>query len=484
MEPLDIKAFQNRVSDIRNRAWYHPLEKIIGGENLLTGFPDLLAYGWDRWPYANLQYRFGKFPFVPPLAVAIPGSYEEVAGILKLANQHKLVVIPYGLGSGVLGGAIPLGEAITVDMKRLNGLLDIDEISYLATVQAGMNGEIFEAALNRRHLTMGHFPQSLYISSVGGWLSCRSAGQASSRYGKIEDMVVGLKAVLPTGDFVDVRPAPRRAVGPSVKDILVGAEGTLGIIVEATLRILPYPERETVHVIGFPNYAAGLEALRRIMQAELRPAITRLYDENEAKSRIAAYPEYAQNPCIAMLTFNGLKELVEVEERLSLKICKDLGGVQGSPEPAYTWMQHRFESLSAKPIFEGKMMDTIEIAAPWRALPGIYEGMKAACLAVNKDVHFGAHWSHTYTDGACMYVTFILPAPDPVRVATEHKQIWEGCMRACLLVGGSVSHHHGVGYFRGPWMAEELGQGHKMLQGLKDFVDPNHIMNPGKLGLK
>ena len=228
MEPLDIKAFQNRVSDIRNRAWYHPLEKIIGGENLLTGFPDLLAYGRDRWPYANLQYRFGKFPFVPPLAVAIPGSYEEVAGILKLANQHKLVVIPYGLGSGVLGGAIPLGEAITVDMKRLNGLLDIDEISYLATVQAGMNGEIFEAALNRRHLTMGHFPQSLYISSVGGWLSCRSAGQASSRYGKIEDMVVGLKAVLPTGDFVDVRPAPRRRRRAKRQGHSCGSGGDIG----------------------------------------------------------------------------------------------------------------------------------------------------------------------------------------------------------------------------------------------------------------
>jgi alkyldihydroxyacetonephosphate synthase len=258
----------------------------------------------------------------------------------------------------------------------------------------------------------------------------------------------------------------------------------MGIIIEATFRVLPYPERETVHAIGFKDHLAGLEALRKIMQAELRPAVTRLYDEPESKSRIAGFPEYKDHPCIAMLTFNGMKELVEVEDRLSLKICKETGGIEGSPEPAYKWMEHRFESLSAKPIFEERLMDTVEISAPWMALPDIYEGMKEAALAVRRDVHFGAHWSHAYTDGACMYATFIIPAPDMEAAAREHALIWEGLMKACLQGGGSSSHHHGIGYFRAPWLKEELGVGHQVLQGLKDVLDANHILNPGKLGLK
>ncbi len=480
----DMKTVQEKPVQVTKEPWYPALEKIVGSPYLLTGFADRLAYGRDRWPNANLSYRFGQFPFTPPSLVVIPGDAGEIAEVLKLANPYKLRIVPYGLGSGVCGGAVPLNGEITMDLKRLNRLLHIDEISGLATVQAGMNGELFEAALNSRRLTLGHFPQSLNISSVGGWLACRSAGQASSRFGKIEDMVVGLKVILPDGRPLEVRPAPRRSVGPSIKDIFVGAEGTLGVIVEATFRVLPYPERETVHVIGFKDYLTGLEALRKIMQAELRPAVTRLYDEHESKSRIAGYPEYKETPSIVMLTFNGLKELVEVEERLSLKICRDLGGVEGSPEPAFKWMEKRFESLSAKPIFEGRMMDTIEIAAPWMALPEIYEGMKEAAAAVTPDVHIGAHWSHAYADGACMYATFIIPAPEMEKARETHARIWDGCMKACLQVGGSASHHHGIGYFRGPYMKEELGVGHEVLQKLKDVLDPNGILNPGKLGLR
>ncbi len=484
MPPLEMKTAQQTSSHVQKQPWYSALEKVVGVEYLLTGFADRLAYGRDRWPYGNLQYRFGRLPLALPSLVVIPGTYEEVAQILRLANQYKLPMVPYALGSGVFGGALALNGEVIIDLKRLNRLIHIDEISSMATAQAGMNGELFEAALNSRRLTLGHFPQCLNVSSVGGWLSCRSAGQASSRYGKIEDMVVGMKVILPDGRLLEVRPAPRRSAGPSIKDLFVGAEGTMGIIVEGTFRVLPYPERETVHVIGFKDYLSGLEALRKIMQAELRPAVTRLYDEHESKSRIAGFPEYKDYPSIVMLTFNGLKELVEVEERLSLKICKDLGGIEGSPEPAYKWMEHRFESISAKPVFEGRMMDTVEISASWLALPDIYEGMKEAALAVRKDVHFGAHWSHAYTDGACMYCTFMIPALELEKAAGEHARIWEGCMKACLAGGGSTSHHHGVGYFRGPWLKEELGVGHEILQGLKNFIDPNHIMNPGKLGLK
>ena len=484
MKETSMIDCQGRTHDWNAEPWFHPLCEIVGNENIVTKFAERMAYGRDRWPCANLKYRFGKFPGPEPFLVTVPGTYEEVAEVVKLANKYIIPLVPYGLGSGGAGGALPAPNGITIDLKRLNKLLEIDKISGLATAQAGMNGEYFEAELNKRRLTLGHFPQSLTISSVGGWLACRSAGQASSRYGKIEDMVVGLKAVLPDGRFLEVRPVPRRSAGPSVKDIFVGSEGTMGIILEGTFRVLPYPERESIHAVGFKDYLTALEALRKIMQSELRPAVVRLYDEHESRAKIANFPEYANHPCLCMLTFMGLKDLVEVEERLALAICKELGGVEGNPEPVYKWMERRYEALSHKPIFERRMMDTVEISAPWTALPEIYEGMMEVVHTVDPEADAGAHWSHMYPDGGCMYMTFKFSAPEDSPTAAKHGEIWEGVMQVCLKAGGSISHHHGIGYFRGKWLVEELNTGHDLLQTLKDSIDPKNIMNPGKLGFK
>ena len=484
MKEIKIIESQGATHDWDAEPWYRPLCDIVGSENVVKDFAERLAYGRDRWPRSNLGYRFGKFPLAEPFLVVVPGTYEEVSEVLKLANKYKIPIVPYGLGSGGLGGALPVPGGITVDLKRLNKLLEIDEVGCMASAQAGMNGELFESALNRRRLTLGHFPQSLTIASVGGWLACRGAGQASSRYGKIEDMVVGLKVVLPDGRFLDVRPVPRRSAGPSVKDIFVGCEGTMGIILEATFRVLPYPERETIHAVGFKDYLTGLEALRRIMQAEVRPGVIRLYDEAESKGKIADYPEYADYPCLSMFTFMGRRELVDVEERLALDICKEVGGVEGNPEPVHKWLERRYEALSHIPIYNRLMMDTIEISARWTALPEIYEGMREAMHAVDPEIHYGAHWSHMYSDGGCMYVTFKFPAPDQASTVAKHEKIWESAMEVCLREGGSISHHHGIGYHRGRWLIEELNTGHDVLQTLKNGIDPNNIMNPGKLGFK
>jgi len=483
MQSLSLKDVQEMTHNWSKVDWYDALCEAVGKENVIDGFAEKLAYGRDRWPYANLKYRFGEFPCFVPLLIVFPGTYEEVRNVLIIANENRVPVVPYGFGSGVLGGAAPVENGLVLDLKRLNNLVGIDEICGLATAQAGMNGELFEAALNKRKLTLGHFPQSLNISTVGGWLSCRSAGQASTRYGKIEDMVVGLKVALSDGRFLEIEPAPRRAVGPSIKDIFVGAEGTMGIILEGTFRVLPYPERESIHAVAFKDYLTGLEALRRIMQAELRPAVLRLYDEHESYGKIAEYPEYSGYSCLAMLSFMGLKELVEVEEELSLKICKELGGTEGSPEPVYKWMEHRYESLSAKPVSEGRMMDTIEIAAPWIALPEIYEGAREMIREVNPEAHFGAHWSHMYPDGGCMYMTFIIPASNDAKATSEHSKIWENIMQLTLKEKGTISHHHGIGYFRSKWLVQELGIGHDILKDIKSVLDPNHILNPGKLAL-
>ncbi len=479
-----ILDLQTMAQDVAKQDWYRPLTDIVGTENVLAAFSDRLAYGRDRWPYANLRFRFGKVPGTLPSVAVMPGSYEEVSEVLKLMHANRQPVVPYGAGSGVLGGAVPVSCEVTIDLKRLNKVLEVDDVSGLATVQAGMNGELFEAYLNKSRLTLGHFPQSLNISTVGGWLACRSAGQASTYYGKIEDMVRGMKVVLADGRMVDIRPAPRRSAGPSIKDIFVGSEGTLGIIVEGTFRVLPYPEKETIMAVGFEDYLTGLEALRLIMQAGLHPAVTRLYDEHESAKRIADHPEYASKPCLCMLSFMGRKELVDVEERMTVEICEKLGGQIGSTEPVFKWMQHRYESFSAKPVSEGQMMDTIEMAASWRDLPAIYEGASDAVKNLNLEAHFGCHWSHVYSDGGCMYMTFIVPAPDEEKAAADHAAIWDAVMQLCLKEGGTISHHHGVGLFRSKWLIQELGVGHDLLQAFKNIIDPNHIMNPTKLGLR
>jgi len=477
----DFIESQKHKNDVLSEPWYRPLCDIVGSENVLYKFSECLAYGRDRSPFATLKYRFGKFPLTLPYLILSPITYDEVSEILRLANQYKLPVVPYGSGSGVMGGAVPVNNGITIDLKRLKKIINIDRISCTASVQAGLNGELFEAALNKDRLTLGHFPQSLNMSTIGGWVACRSAGQASSRYRTIEDMVIGLKTVLPGGQQLEVRPVPRRAVGPSIKDLFIGSEGTLGIIVEATFRVWPYPEREAIHVVGFKDYLSGLEAIRKIMQSELRPAVIRLYDEHESRPRISTFPEYKNFPCICMFSFNGIKELVEVEKRLALRICSEVGGIEGSPEPAYDWMQKRYESLTVGKVFKDRMADTIEVAATWVNLHDLYEGIKEAIIASTPDVKFGAHWSHFYSDGACMYITFDIPASDETQANSDHEIIWGNAMRACIKAGGTISHHHGIGYLRSKWLKQELGEGHNLLQSIKNAIDPNQIMNPGKL---
>ena len=213
------------------------LEEIVGKDKLLLGKPDRYAYARDRLPYGLYRIRVGALPGTLPSAIFLPASSEDLIKITQFCLANKIALIPYGAGSGVLGGTIPLNGEIIVDLKKMNQIIDLNETNCTVTVQAGMNGMQFEEALNIRGFTAGHYPQSISMSTVGGWAACRGAGQASSRFGKIEDMVLGLKAILPNGEGLEVRPVARRSVGPSIKDILVGSEGVLWFITELTLRI-------------------------------------------------------------------------------------------------------------------------------------------------------------------------------------------------------------------------------------------------------
>lgn len=462
------------------------LAAIVGAEHVLAGFADRLAYARDRLPYATFAVRAGALPGTLPRLVARPGNAEEIAAILRLVRQEGLAVIPFGAGSGVLGGAVPLGGEVTLDLKRLDALLAVDEVNGLATVQAGMNGARFEAALNARGLTCGHLPQSLHMSTVGGWAACRGAGQASTRYGKIEDMVVGLKAVLPDGRMLEVRPVARRASGPSLRDLLVGSEGTLGIITELTLRVWRRPEAELAVVLAFPSVEAGLRAARRMLQSELRPAVLRLYDEEESRPRSEGIAAFAERPILGILQFCGPARLAGLERALALEIAVAEGAVEAGDDAPYRhWLAHRYESYSARWQNAGHWMDTIEVTLPWSGLADAHREMRAAALAVCPAMHFGAHWSHAYPEGACQYMTLRLPPMAEDRALALHRAGWDAIERLTVARGGSIAHHHGAGLFRNPYMAAELGEaGLALLQAVKDALDPDNIMNPGKLGLR
>ncbi len=459
------------------------LRSAVGEAHVLAGLAERYAYCRDRAPYGTFRLREGELPCRLPGAVVIPADAIELRGLVLLANRMKIALIPFGAGSGVLGGTVPLGNEVIVDLKRLDQLLELNETDATVTVQPGLNGARFEALLNDRGWTCGHLPQLIAMSTVGGWAACRGAGQASSRYGKIEDMVLGLKALLPDGRELEVRPVARRSVGPSIKDLMVGSEGTLGFITELTLRLWRKPVHEQAQVLAFASHELGLAALRDIMQAELRPQVARLYDEAESRSRTQGVAGFDTQPVLCILKFAGLPRLAALEAELALEIAARHGATPGGTEPYVQWEKTRYQAYSTQWQTEGWYMDTIEIVAPWSRLSAMFAPMRDAVVSLAPGCHFGAHWSHVYPEGTCQYMTLRLPPMPHERALALHHEAWRRVQSLCLMHGGSMAHHHGVGWLRGEWMSTELGTGLTLLQALKDAVDPNNLCNPGKLGL-
>lgn len=458
--------------------------RIVGKRYVTTALDSRLAYARDRLPFAVFRERAGGIVGALPQMIVCPADAAEVAAIVRHARANDIPIIPYGNGSGVLGGAIALGGEVMVDLRRLDQIVALNRLDSTVSVQCGMNGAKFEAELNAQGFTTGHLPQSIEISTVGGWVACRGSGQASSRYGKIEDMVVGLKAILPDGTPIEVRPVARRSVGPSIRDLLVGSEGVLGIITEVTLRIWKIPQVERGMVLAFPSLQAAWDCARGIMQAELRPQIVRLYDRVESDERTQDIALFKTKPILALMAFSGSEPMVSAEQSLALAIATALGGEQAALGPYQHWKENRYVAYSQKWHAAGHFNDTIEVAANWSAIPALYEAIRLAVRDVHPQVHFGAHWSHVYPEGACQYMTVRLPPMDVETALPLHGRLWHVVQDLTLAHGGSIAHHHGAGLFRGPWMRRELGAGFDLLQTIKDALDPGNLLNPGKLGLK
>jgi len=461
------------------------LDTIAGsGAVVVTDDQARAEAGRDWWPLAIGWAAQGAVP-QRPAAVVRPDSTEQVAAVLTACNDARVPVTAAAGRSGVCGGAIPVHGGIALDLTALTGVRRVDETSLTADVGAGTFGPDLEAALGATGsgYTLGHWPQSMDLSTVGGWLACRGAGQYSTRYGKIEDMVIGLEVVLADGRVVRTEgKGPRAATGPNLTQLFVGSEGTLGVITEARLRVHPTPAAQERRAYGFPTFAAGLEACRTILRRGATPAVLRLYDRTESE-RNFDLPET-----------NVLIVLDEADAGLlaaTMAVVDAECGPDSAAEVLETnlverWLEHRNDVSALAPLWRaGIVVDTAEVSAPWATLPGLFEEVVAALHGIDGTLAASAHQSHAYPDGACLYFTFGGRGPEGDTEWGEryYRQAWDVVTDATIAHDAAISHHHGIGLNRSRFVPRALGAGFDVLAGLKATFDPNGILNPGKFGL-
>ncbi len=433
--------------------------------------------GRDWWPLALVWARGGEVPAMPTV-IARPARAAEVAAVLRVANEAKVPVTAMAGRSGVCGASVPVFGGVALDMTGLAGVLAVDQDSLLVDVLPGTWGDSLEEELRSSHsLTLGHWPQSMALSTVGGWIACRSAGQYSTRYGKIEDMVISLEVALADGSLVRTGgAAPKAAMGPDLTGVFVGSEGTLGVVTEARLRAHPVPPSERRSAWRFDSFADGLDACRRVLRRGATPAVLRLYDQVESARSFGLDRGHA-----LIVLDEGDEALVEATMGVVAGECA--GADRLDDDLVARWLQHRNDvSALAAAINHDIVVDTCEVAARWSALPALYGEAIAALQAVPGTWVASAHQSHAYTDGACLYFTFA-GQREGGDADGYYTAAWDAVMRSTLAHGGAVSHHHGIGLHRSRYLAEALGSAFPSLVALKRAFDPNGILNPGKLGL-
>lgn len=457
------------------------LRNLLGEDSVSVAKDDLDAHAGDWSPRLLLDRRRGT-DLSPPVAVVRPGAAAEVGRLLSWAHDTRTAIVPFGGGSSVVEG-ISGHDHVVADMGRLDHISPLDAKSRLVTVGAGVTGPQLRDALAPGGFMLGHEPQSHDISTVGGWVATRACGQLSARYGGIENLVAGLEAVLPGGRVVRSRPAPRRATGPELTDLMLGSEGVLGIITEVTLRISPIPAERAHACVRFDHMGDGIATCRALAQSHLQPTVVRLYDREDAVLLTMSLDDPPTGPLL-LLTFDGPDAAGRAEAAVALGCGEPL-----DDRIVEHWWSHRnaavdeyTKSMSGAGILGAHaMIDTMEVAGTWTVLRALYHSMKGRLTE-----HAGSvtcHVSHVYPDGACLYFTLAKMCSSDEEAAQSNERWWATGMAACLEAGGTISHHHGIGRLRARWLPQELGDYYEVLRALKLALDPHRIMNPGALGL-
>ncbi len=510
------------------------LSQIVGDQHVTVGEVDCLHYTHDSMSRTLIQSRRGR-PIYWPQAVVWPGSTADVVKLVQWAQQRQVPLIAFGGGSGVAGGTLPVRGGVIVDLKRLDQIESINARKRTAIVQSGINSLRLEKLLNDKGYTLGHFPSSILVATLGGCLAARGAGQLSSKYGNIEDMIDSVEAVLPSGEILPI--GSKRIPGlPGVTPVplFVGSEGVLGIVTRCRVRLHRKAQADRYRGISFVHLSQAIQSLRRIMQAGLRPSVLRLYDrldslllqwgyernlggnlgdwletvkqplresilnplsrlveplKSKALNRIISYPRVVdfvvqRMPVSSVLVmgFEGDPDIIKSEEVEALKICREVISRDEGPAIGEHWRKHRYSvSYKMPELFaQGNFVDTIEVAATWDCLEELYKRVRKA---IARHCFVMAHFSHAYPEGCSIYFTFVGRQNSVAEELRVYDQVWGDAMDACLQAGGTITHHHGVGLLKAKYMSRELGRLMDVFRNFKNTLDPNNIMNPGKMGL-
>jgi alkyldihydroxyacetonephosphate synthase len=434
----------------------------------------------DWWPLAVTWALQGEVPAVAAV-VARPRDPTEVAAVLAVCHDAAVPVTPAGGGSGVGGHAVPVFGGVVIDVTGLSGIVRVDDESLVVDVAAGTFGDWLEDALRAEHgVTLGHWPQSMALSTVGGWVACRGAGQFSTRYGKIEDMVTGLQVALADGRVVTTGGrAPRSATGPDLTQLFVGSEGTLGVITEVQLRVHPLPPAQRRAAFGFATFAGGLDACRRILRRGATPAVVRLYDALESQGSFGV-----PGGNVLIVLDEGEPGIIDAVMSVVAEECSSAEAEELDASVVDQWLHRRLDTSALERAVRGGLtVDTIEVAARWGQLAALYSDVVEALRAAEGTVVASAHQSHAYPDGACLYFTFAGHLDNADAADDYYRRVWDLVMHITEVHGGVISHHHGVGLNRGRHLPAALGPAFDVLVSLKQTLDPRGVLNPGKLGL-
>lgn len=438
-----------------------------------------------------------------PDAVVTPGSSDDVAALLAWCVTRGAVIVPFGGGTSVVGGLRTTGVArptIVLDMSRLSTLLDVDSESHLVTVGAGMTGPELERLLAARGLTLGHYPQSWHRATIGGYAATRSAGQSSTGYGRSDEMVESMLVITPRGPLRVGRVAAS-AAGPDLRALMVGSEGAFGVITEVTLRVRTAPAVLSTTGVIFPDYDAGVDAFRELVQGHITADVMRLSDPQETTVTLAmsgpsgrtadALDRYlsvrgVREPALAILGWEGTRGTVTARRLEGLRILRRHHGVSLGASVGNSWRRHRFSGpfLRDDLIDQGYLVETLETATHWSQLRDLRHTVQSTLHDALADGGPGpyvmSHISHVYETGASLYFTVIArQSGDPV---TQWQQAKSAATSALAAAGATITHHHAVGRDHAPWLAQEISPlGVEVLADLKNFFDPAGVLNPGVL---
>jgi alkyldihydroxyacetonephosphate synthase len=486
------------------------LREIVGEEGVRDDHAERVAHAAGKGYPDLVRLRAGE-PDGAPDAVILPVGPDQMRAVLGLCARLSLAVVPFGGGTSVVGGLAPLrGEhagVVAVDVRRMDRILELDRESQTVAVQAGIRAPALERYLAARGLTLGHFPQSFEYVSLGGCVATRSVGQASSGYGGVERMVLGLRLTSPVGD-IELPPLPASGAGPGLRQLVVGSEGTLGVICTLALRVRAAPRERIYEGVFFEDFAAGLAAFKGLAQAHASPEVARLSDESETRTSLAladlsrgsieaverwlgrlylSARGYRDRACLAILGFEGGDEQVAARRERALAIVRQSGGIPIGRSPGEAWLKTRYSApyLRDELLTHGVMVETLETAAQWSQLGRLHREIARAVSdtlsALGTPGLVLCHVSHLYPTGASLYFTLLARQRDGDEVG-QWRAVKEAATRAIVEGGGTLTHHHAVGIDHAPWLEEEVGDtGVAALRALKHQLDPDGIMNPGKL---